>query len=114
MGRSEVTAAIADLEASRSVFVSLGYQTQIAETTRFLGSAQLIQGNFETAEKYLEAAQLIYRTTGNLFGLATCAEQVGHLRHQQERQEEALVQFEFARRIFEKLKLQTEVQKCLY
>jgi len=110
----EVVASITELEASRSIFISLGHQTQIAETTRFLGNALCIQGSLETAEQYLEEAQLIYRTTGDLLGLAHCAAQFGHLRHQQEREEEALVQFKLASRIFDELKLQTEVQQCQY
>ena len=106
-------AGIAELEASRAIFISLGHQTRIAEATRFLGAAaQYAQENSGLAEKYLEEAQQIYRAVGDLHGIAYCAEQFGHVRNQQECEEEALVQFKLARRIFEKLQLQDGIQRC--
>jgi len=108
----KVAAAIAELEAARSIFISFGYQTKIAEATRFLGDAHHVQGDLEMAEQYLEEAQLIYRTVGDLHGLACCAEQFGHVRRRQEREEEALIQYKLASRIFEKLQMQTAVHEC--
>jgi len=108
----EVAAAIAELEAARSTFISLGYQAKVADATRYLGAAQHMQCNFQMAEQYLEEAQLIYRTVGDLLGLACCAEQFGHVRRRQEREQEALIQYKLASRIFEKLQMRTAVQQC--
>jgi len=110
----EVAAGIAQLEASRSIFISIGHQPQVLETTLWLVSAQRMHGELEMAEKHLEDVQLIYRTVGNLHGLANCAEQYGLLRVEQKRTEEALAQFQLASRISEKLQLQTKVRHCQY
>ena len=107
-----LAAAIAELEAARSIFISFGYQVQVADATRFLGDAHYRQGDLKMAEQYLEEAQLIYRKVGDLLGLACCAEQFGYVRYPQEREEEALIQFKLASRIFERLQMQAQVQEC--
>jgi len=64
------------------------------------------------AEQYLDEAQLIYRSSGDLLGLASCAELVGHLRHKQERNDEAIIQLQLASSRFVSLKLQSESERC--
>jgi len=108
----EVDTGKAELEASRSIFIRFGHQTQTAEAARFLGSAHRMQGNFEMAEQYVEEAQLIHQTDGDPLGRAACAEQFGYLRGAQERNQEAIVQFKLASRIYEKLQFQTQAQQC--
>jgi len=112
LDQDEIAAAIAELESSRDVFIGLGQQTLIAQATLFLGHAKRRQGNLELAEQYLEEAQVIYRTSGDRFGLASCAREFGYLRLEQQRGGEALVQFKFASPIYERLQLQTEAQWC--
>jgi len=112
MGLGEVAAGIAEFGASRDVLISIGPRAQFAEATQFLGEAQRLQGNFEMAEQYLEEARLIHQTDGDPLGLANCAELLGHLRNDQKRNEEALVQLKMARRLYERLQIQTRVKQC--
>jgi len=112
LGQGEIAAAMAELEASRSVFIGLGHQALIVQAILFLGSAQGRQGDFELAEKNLGEAQMMYQRIGDRLGLACCAEVFGYLRNKQQRGEEALARFKLASRIYEKLQMRVDAQRC--
>jgi len=105
-------AAAAELESSRLAFLKLGQQFHLAQSTRFLGTVRRRQCDFTRAEQLLHEAQDISTAIDNRQALAGCAWELGELRRDQGRLEEALAYYESAQHGYEVLGLAGPVANC--
>jgi len=88
--------AAAEYETARSVLSTLGDQFQLAQCTRSLANTRHKQGNLALADQLLEEVEVHYKQHGSPDDLAQYAVDVGYLRRDQGRLEEAIACFDFA------------------
>jgi len=89
----DLESSAAELEAARSAFITLAEQFHVAQSTRILSLTRLKQGNLALAERLLDEAGTFFKAQGSPHVLAIYNRDVGFLRCDQERWEDAITCF---------------------
>jgi len=105
--------ALIELEFARSGFIEVGVLPQAAQCTRLLGAARRRKGDLNLADQLLKEANTYYERSRDNFGLASCIAELGFLRRDQERWEEAVDYLKSAHFLYQTLKLRSQSQECL-
>ena len=92
----DLDSAVAELEAARSVFAILGEKLHLAQCTCSLADTRRWQGNLKLADRLLGEVEVYYKEHGCPGELARYELNVGYLRCDQGRREEAIACFDSA------------------
>jgi len=104
--------AAAEFEAARLVFIALSDQSNLGRCTQILATTRRRQGKLALAEQLLEEVDTYYKEHGSQDDLAVYTLNLGCLRRDQKRCEEAIVCFEFALKSFEALGQEDDAKDC--
>jgi len=104
--------AAAEYEAARLVFIALSDQSNIARCTSTLATTRRLQGDLALADQLLGEVDAYYQEHGSQDDLAIYTLNVGYLRRDQKRCEEAIACFELALQSFEALGQEDDAKDC--
>jgi len=109
---ADFDSAAAEYETARLVFIALSNQYDLARCTRSLAMTRRLQGDLALADQLLGEVDAYYKEHGSQDGRALYTFNVGYLRRDQKRCEEAIACFELALKSFEALGQEDDAEDC--